>query len=795
MGTKMKGLFYSKKGKGIATVIQNISVVVVAICVTIMVLFSSLSVRGIYGTYRYGLNVFDHSNSFEDTDLCYYLFSDSIDEIVRYAVIREQMETKGVFDGSKRIDIEDFAKRYQYGRHQCSVYYHLEDLIKWGQYGLTYTTGTADSVMSDTQGGTPGEELVERYYPIGGQSLKSYATDEHTYEQLCHYLKETVNCLSYNYYQYRQFQNIYKEDNTNMRYYIVTNGGKFRTVYSNLGRKMGDAQAEKEIKKLGKYVTYDARELMFDTNTNMQEEELTNMLNSYEYAYSDNYQIFIGLDTEYPANDSFSVGKDNFYTIIPWMEPMMILIVLSSLVTFLCFIYQTIVTGQQEKKGKVALSWFDEINTECAALMGTGVCSAIIFITAIVTSWFYHSQLDKLTIIISVTVGIFCCHICFMYFYLSLIRRIKSRSLLANSLLYRILKIFKHYFITFVKLLKQIFINLCDNGKVSTRTWVPYVIFLMINFFLLVLFGRPGILMAILFDFILGGYQYDENKSRQKIVEGVENIKNGDMTYQISTVGLHGDNLDLANAINTLGEAIRNAVETSMKDERLKTDLITNVSHDIKTPLTSIINYVDLIKRENIQDDKIRNYIAILDAKSQRLKHLTEDLVEASKISSGNITLQLVRMNFIELLYQTTGEFTENFNNKGLRIVMNVPDHPVVIEADSRRIWRVIENLFRNIEKYAMENTRIYIDMLEEKINEGMVVHLSIKNISKHPLNINADDLTERFIRGDISRSTEGSGLGLSIAKNLTQLQKGTFEIYLDGDLFKVMLTFPELLN
>jgi signal transduction histidine kinase len=245
----------------------------------------------------------------------------------------------------------------------------------------------------------------------------------------------------------------------------------------------------------------------------------------------------------------------------------------------------------------------------------------------------------------------------------------------------------------------------------------------------------------------------------------------------------------LANAINNIGEGLHSAVDASVKNERLKTDLITNVSHDIKTPLTSIINYVDLLKRENIEDEKIKGYIDILDNKSQRLKNLTEDLVEASKISSGNIKLEMSKINFVELINQTEGEFSEKLEVKGLQIIKTLPIDSVFIQADGRRMWRVIENLYNNVAKYAMPNTRVYVDVKAE----ANKVMCSIKNISENPLNINADELTERFIRGDVSRSTEGSGLGLSIAKNLTSLQKGTFDIYLDGDLFKVTITFPKV--
>ena len=223
-----------------------------------------------------------------------------------------------------------------------------------------------------------------------------------------------------------------------------------------------------------------------------------------------------------------------------------------------------------------------------------------------------------------------------------------------------------------------------------------------------------------------------------------------------------------------------------MKSERLKTDLITNVSHDIKTPLTSIINYVTLLKQEKFEDPKIRRYLEVLDEKSQRLKTLTEDVVEASKISSGNITLEFMNINLVEMIQQTSGEFEEKFKERNLAEVMSLPEREVIISADGRRLWRVLANIYNNAAKYAMEGTRVYADLY----TTGKSAVFSLKNISEQSLNISADELTERFIRGDISRSTEGSGLGLSIAKTLTEMQGGKFELYLDGDLFRVTLTF-----
>ena len=335
-----------------------------------------------------------------------------------------------------------------------------------------------------------------------------------------------------------------------------------------------------------------------------------------------------------------------------------------------------------------------------------------------------------------------------------------------------------------------------NHKSMVVRVWIPFLGFAGVNLLAVILADQMMMSYVVfigilLFDALVGVVCFRNAVARQNILQVINRICKGDLKAKVDETGLNGDNLVLAKAVNRIGDSVREAVETSMKDERLKADLITNVSHDLKTPLTSIINYVDLLKREDIQNEWAKNYIAILEDKALRLKHLTDDLVEASKISSGNIKLELNRLNFQELIQQTNGEFSEKFENKGLNLVVNMPEEPVVIVADGRRLWRVIENLYNNTVKYAMPNTRVYVELT----TVGHMVRFSIKNISEQPLNINVDELTERFIRGDVAHSTEGSGLGLSIARNLTELQKGSFNIYLDGDLFKVTIIFPEADN
>ena len=317
-----------------------------------------------------------------------------------------------------------------------------------------------------------------------------------------------------------------------------------------------------------------------------------------------------------------------------------------------------------------------------------------------------------------------------------------------------------------------------------------YTAFAAMHILCMILFGyRKGIPILLGFDFIFLYFLLREGVQRSEINEGIEHLKNGDIDYQFDVEKFNGNNREMAESINLIGNGIKKTVSENLKSERLKADLITNVSHDLKTPLTSIINYVDLLKRQNVQDEKAVEYLKILENKSQRLKHLTEDLLEASKISSGNIKLEWMKINFKELILQTNGEFSEKFEEKGLDLIVHASEGQALIWADGRRIWRIVENLYNNVFKYAMPNTRVYVDINIK--NEENEVEFSIKNISQQALNIEASELTERFIRGDISRSTEGSGLGLSIAKNLTELQNGEFLIYLDGDLFKVTVKFP----
>lgn len=273
----------------------------------------------------------------------------------------------------------------------------------------------------------------------------------------------------------------------------------------------------------------------------------------------------------------------------------------------------------------------------------------------------------------------------------------------------------------------------------------------------------------------------------KQIRRSTSELLKGNLDVQISCRKMPHDLQEHAQQLNNLGKSISEAVAEQMRSEHFKAELITNVSHDLKTPLTSIINYVDLLKKEPIPNERVEEYLNILERKSNRLKKLTEDLVEASKASTGVLSVELGRLDMAEMADQALGEYEERLEAAGLSVVRTLPDHPVWVWADGRRLWRVLDNLLSNCAKYALEGSRVYLDLHYDDKNAT----LALKNISREALNVPVERLMERFVRGDESRSTDGSGLGLSIAQSMTELQHGTFAVEIDGDLFKAMVTLP----
>ena len=713
----------------------------------------------------------------------------------------------GVFDiimqdGS---DVDGFLQELQNGKYTSSGFYNFDIVDMEGNilYTDCWNFGSA---------------LIEKYAPQGAENLLQVVNNSPRlngklsviYDDLAY----TLGNIYSDYQNYQMGFEHLEEGNTNFTYIYANNDTKKvvtnKTSYENyaeLEKNVQNLISEKDVK----YMVIYPKLKDFNSNMNVSKSDKWEKLRSYSSEKKWNSVFAVAVDTTYTIQDQFYQNKVAYDNNIPYFKGTTWLLVLSIILFLGATIWLTLEAGRTAEDEELHRNGFDHWKTEIAAVLivliwivgsyiGIHFWNGNIYtmINDIPTylkdggtyfEYYYARGMDVSSAYMSASLylpslsiaelaeiyfyGVFTLG-CFFMGYVSLIKRIKGRNLWKNSLLRVIVRfIYKIY----------------DNRKKTTKT-----VLLLCGFFLVqgiaVLF-RNGVTMLLVLLADVGVFYVVLNGLllKEKLKKGIEEIALGNMEYQIPLQGLRGENLKLAEMINGIANGFHMAVEEAMKNERLKTDLITNVSHDIKTPLTSIINYVAILKQSDIADPKIQGYLDILEAKAQRLKTLTEDVVEASKVSSGNISLEYMDVDLVEMIQQTEGEMAEKFEARNLKMIVNLPAEPAVVHVDGRRMWRVLENIFGNAAKYAMPGTRVYADL---KLEED-TVDLSLKNVSEHQLNISADELTERFIRGDLSRSSEGSGLGLSIAQSLTTMQGGTFNLYLDGDLFRVNIRFPRV--
>ena len=713
----------------------------------------------------------------------------------------------GVFDiimqdGS---DVDGFLQELQNGKYTSSGFYNFDIVDMEGNilYTDCWNFGSA---------------LIEKYAPQGAENLLQVVNNSPRlngklsviYDDLAY----TLGNIYSDYQNYQMGFEHLEEGNTNFTYIYANNDTKKvvtnKTSYENyaeLEKNVQNLISEKDVK----YMVIYPKLKDFNSNMNVSKSDKWEKLRSYSSEKKWNSVFAVAVDTTYTIQDQFYQNKVAYDNNIPYFKGTTWLLVLSIILFLGATIWLTLEAGRTAEDEELHRNGFDHWKTEIAAVLivliwivgsyiGIHFWNGNIYtmINDIPTylkdggtyfEYYYARGMDVSSAYMSASLylpslsiaelaeiyfyGVFTLG-CFFMGYVSLIKRIKGRNLWKNSLLRVILRfIYKIY----------------DNRKKTTKT-----VLLLCGFFLVqgiaVLF-RNGVTMLLVLLADVGVFYVVLNGLllKEKLKKGIEEIALGNMEYQIPLQGLRGENLKLAEMINGIANGFHMAVEEAMKNERLKTDLITNVSHDIKTPLTSIINYVAILKQSDIADPKIQGYLDILEAKAQRLKTLTEDVVEAFKVSSGNISLEYMDVDLVEMIQQTEGEMAEKFEARNLKMIVNLPAEPAVVHVDGRRMWRVLENIFGNAAKYAMPGTRVYADL---KLEED-TVDLSLKNVSEHQLNISADELTERFIRGDLSRSSEGSGLGLSIAQSLTTMQGGTFNLYLDGDLFRVNIRFPRV--
>lgn len=473
------------------------------------------------------------------------------------------------------------------------------------------------------------------------------------------------------------------------------------------------------------------------------------------------YNLHYGLRENLPYEDNYRKNADEFLKKKDWLYPLLTLLGFSSVAILVLYIFLASAAGHKEGEDGIVLNGFDKVWTEVHVVLfciGGGLL------------------LTSLNSVPGMVLSVILLGGWMLTFGLSLIRKTKAKALYKTSFLRLIVRMIK--FMT-----RHISLFLRVMGGVVLFTLLQLILFLSsganvgFSFFWLLLMN-----FDIGFVIVWTAVQY------QKIKKATDKMADGDLEEVIDPASVPVFS-KIARNLNSTQNAIQIAVQNATRSERMKTELITNVSHDIKTPLTSIISYVDLLKNTHIEDPKALEYISVLEKKSKRLAQLMADLVEASKVTSGNIAVTLEPLNINELIKQAGGEFESRLEERHIQLLCRLPEQPVMVLADGRHMWRVLDNLFGNAVKYALDDTRVYVDLLDTP-SEAVI---SIKNISRDALNIQPDELMERFVRGDSSRYTEGSGLGLSIARSLMELQQGTLSIQIDGDLFKVILCLKKV--
>ncbi len=583
--------------------------------------------------------------------------------------------------------------------------------------------------------------------------------------------KDTYNSYS-DAYEYADYLN---SENTNIRYFIIQNEGKGQLLYTNLETKENEVSAlyDTLLISCDKYLYSDAGEHLYETNTEIEESTVYYLFNKCDYPFYDDTKIMVGVIKDpliYTDSVKFLNNWFNYYNDYFFIRIIGLIIFGFAYICILIYL-----CSKKDEHINVTDYIPSEIRILLLILLGIGINLCIKNYDIIKEFLIAKTRTDILQSAIIVAVPAFIASIFINVLLVGMINRINHKMIIKTSLI--------------GKLLKKIYIlsgDVYENAHDISKAYVPYLIFALINVAVTYLAVKFDILYILLGIFIIdigfGYVKYRSVKENHSIYDVIINICNGDIKAKVDEESVHGDNKKLAKAVNQIGDSVDKAVSKSMKDEKTKADLITNVSHDLKTPLTSIINYVDLLKKEDISNENALNYINILEEKSYRLKALTDDLVEASKISSGNITLEMIKLNLKEFTSQFLAEIVDRMEERNLEVIASAPTEDIFINADSKSIYRVFENLFTNIYKYALPNTRVYLDIAKM----DKYARIQIKNISASPLNIEPEELTDRFVRGDSSRTSEGSGLGLSIAKSLTEKMDGMFTIELDGDLFKV---------
>ena len=656
--------------------------------------------------------------------------SESINDIFDYIDLRDLFETRGNLDLNHTI-----AQSESNGATRS---YSLDYLIKYAR-SMGYYLNEKNEIMEDGPA-TVTKEQDEKEHQIKvtyRAYLPNYqpASPADGFMSLGKLAKEALSYLA----KYYAIRSRYFDQGSNFHFYVAYSNGNNSTYYNN----EAGGTAEK-IQKLGKYLFTDSSSLEIKSNLKTIPSNVVPLLEARDPYQDGSYVFAAGVDTNFPIQDQYKSMMEE-YSFRRSLSILGVVLFFGSILAFLLsFATLLLRTGRGENR-QIILYAVDRLPLE--AILAIGVF------------WFFFAEVFN------------------RYFFDSLILVLGK---LPEPLFFHRIGLFSLRYVVFLPLLlslvRQMRKGILFSSSYCRRIWILLESTLSASGFArsklysILLFVLPNFLGIGLFGYNM--YCFFHHKSLLHL--GFSLL----LLFLLVSIDYYS---------YSISRGLKAAVTEQVKAERLKTDLITNVSHDLKTPLTSIISYVDLLKRENIENPRVQEYITVLEQKSSRLKNLTEDLVEASKASSGNITLDLIPIHYTEILQQSLGEFEDKLAARSLQVLTTLPQEDVLILADGRQLFRVLENLLNNCCKYALLGSRVYIELQKDE----ELATFTMKNISEAPLNVSPEELTERFVRGDVSRSTEGSGLGLSIAKSLTKLMNGKMKIEIDGDLYKVSLSFP----
>ncbi len=815
---------------------QHVSLCVAIISMMACILASSIYVEK-YG-YRTQLQLLSDIESSKSSYAEGNLYDKSF-LLLRYVTIRSQLEVNGKFDRNKEINISEYCYRKADDYTGSKMMYfseanfRLEDLLKWNQSAaISYlqeemNSATTLEISNESIArsfddaeyyGVSSTDVKYGFANADGVEIRYLANSIDEYKELLRQLLECIYDISYNYNEYLSLGKEFNRTDSNFVYY-VNMGNAAGDIYSNIAANLmpnnpsGNAITEATmVEAYFKRIDYSAKGAfgMYDTYENGFDifiEEIANLSGMYSYAFGEDAMVYMGYDFNLDADDEVKTIFDAYDNLdLKRIYILAAIMTVAGLYYVIILCYLMYASGRKvEENGEeyIELSWIDTIplGLYLAWCVGLGVAAATLCVAGTYEGLFrYQYQYFEQWIIYVVAAASVFINVFVLETLLSLAKRVKSHTLFTNSFFCKYgLPQMKRFFSFIGKQHKKIVKKVQYYGEHSGRwekTWGILLIEIVFTMMSIVVIcslltrrnTKLSITAAIIYAFIVFVASFKRmirKEERMDIVEKIEGIVAGE-ECRVEEANLSAENGPLGHAVNEIGEGIQNAVQISTRDEKLKAELLTNVSHDIKTPLTSIITYVDLLKKEQLENERAKEYIEVLESKSYKLKNLIQDLIEVSKISTGNIEYEMVPLNVHELMLQASGEYEERFKERCLKLVYSNDATETMIMADSRRMWRVLENLFTNVYKYALEGTRIYVEVTQDSGK----LHICIKNISAKELSVKAEDLTERFVRGDLSRTTEGSGLGLAIAKNLVVGQGGQFAVSSDGDLFKVKVSF-----